>query len=74
MDVQARKSRTTTIAQRTVRCAFCRDPIPFQVAIKTRGVCKLCLAEIAELGWHTVYDRDGNIGAIPQNLRAAYGL
>jgi hypothetical protein len=74
MEVQARRSRTTTIAERTVRCAFCRDQIPFQVAIKTRGVCPLCLAEIAELSWRTVYDRDGNFGAIPQNLRAAYGL
>ena len=74
VQVQARRSRTTTIAQRMVECAFCREPIPLQVAIKTRGVCRLCLDEIAELSWRTVYDRERNFGEIPQNLRLAYGL
>ncbi len=71
---QARSHRTTTIAQRMVRCVFCRDPIPFQEAIRSRGVCRLCIEEIAELGWRTVYDRDGNVGEIPANLKAAYNL
>ncbi len=74
MEVQAQSHRTTTIAERMVRCAFCRDPIPLQAAILSRGVCRLCLDEIAELGWRTVYDRERNIGEIPANLKAAYNL
>jgi|GEM_PF-591200 hypothetical protein len=71
---QARTTRTTTIAQRTVKCAFCHDTIPFTVAIKTKGVCRICIAEIAELGWRVVYDREQNFGEIPANLRIAYNL
>ncbi len=74
MEAHSRVSRTTTIAQRYVRCVFCRDPIPLTAAIKTRGVCNLCVREIAELGWRTVYDRDGKIGDIPANLKSAYNL
>ncbi len=69
-----RTFRTTTIAQRTVKCAFCHDPIPLTVAIKTKGVCRLCMEEIAEFGWRVVYDRDQNLGEIPVNLKVAYGL
>ena len=71
---QARTTRTTTIAQRTVKCAFCHDTIPFTVAIKSKGVCRICIAEIAELGWRVVYDREQNLGEIPANLRTAYNL
>ncbi len=74
MEFQTRTARTTTVAQRTVKCVFCRDTIPFSVAIKTRGVCRLCIAEIEELGWRTVYDRDRNLGVIPANLKSAYSL
>lgn len=69
-----RTTRTTTIAQRTVRCAFCHDSIPFTVAIKTKGVCEICIAEIAEFGWRVVYDRDQKLGEIPANLRVQYNL
>jgi hypothetical protein len=44
------------------------------IAAKHRGVCPLCIAEIAELRWRVVYDRDRGIGAIPRNLRASYKL
>jgi hypothetical protein len=71
---QARTTRTTTIAQRTVRCAFCHDTIPFTLAIKTKGVCRLCMAEIAEFGWRVVYDREQQLGEIPANLKVAYNL
>lgn len=74
MEAVAPARRTTTIAERMVRCVFCRDPIPLQIAIRSRGVCQLCIAEIAELSWRTVYDRDRNFGAIPSNLKAAYNL
>lgn len=70
----ARTTRTTTIAQRTVKCAFCRDTIPLTVAIKTKGVCRLCMEEIAEFGWRVVYDREQNLGEIPSNLKDAYDL
>ena len=58
----------------TVKCAFCRDPMPLADAAQFGGVCRLCASEIAELGWRTVYDREQNIGQIPANLRAAYKL
>lgn len=74
MELQLRTIRTTTIAERSVKCVFCRDPIPLTEALKSRGVCAMCQVEIAELGWKTVYDRDLNIGEIPANLRAAYNL
>jgi len=74
MEFHLRVVKTTTIAQRTVKCVFCRDRIPLTDAMKSRGVCGLCLVEIAELGWRTVYDRDLNVGEIPNNLRSAYNL
>jgi hypothetical protein len=72
--MEGRVSRTTTIAERSVRCVFCRDPIPLTQALKSRGVCAQCQEEIAELGWRTIYDRDLNVGEIPVNLRTAYNL
>jgi hypothetical protein len=74
MELQLRTPRTTTIAERTVKCVFCRDLIPLTEALKSRGVCALCMVEIAELGWRTVYDRDLHIGEVPANLRASYNL
>jgi hypothetical protein len=61
-------------ARRTVRCLWCHGPVRLVVAEKHQGVCPLCLAEDAELGWRVVYDRERNLGAIPPNLRAAYRL
>ena len=65
---------TSAMAERSVRCAFCRDTILLADAMRTLGVCRLCSSEIAEFGWRTVYDRDLNIGQIPANLRRAYKL
>ncbi|HYB91410.1 MAG TPA: hypothetical protein VEC38_10225 [Candidatus Binataceae bacterium] len=61
-------------SSRMVRCAWCRQPVRLIVASKHQGVCPLCVAENAELGWRTVYDRRRGLGEIPANLRAAYNL
>lgn len=66
--------KTTATAERSVKCVFCRDPILLADAMRNAGVCTLCASEIEEFGWRTVYDRDGNVGQIPANLRAAYKL
>jgi hypothetical protein len=65
---------TSTIAERSAKCVFCRDTIALADAMRSLGVCKLCSMEIAEFGWRTVYDRDLNVGEIPANLRLAYKL
>jgi hypothetical protein len=65
---------TSVMAERSVKCAFCRDTILLADAMRSLGVCKLCSSEIAEFGWRTVYDRDLQIGEIPTNLRLAYKL
>ncbi len=59
---------------RMVRCLSCRQPLRLALAVKQRGICAPCLAELALVGWRLVYDRDRRIGAIPRNLRAAYSL
>lgn len=75
MEMELEKShRSTATAQRTVKCAFCRDQMPLAEALRGRGVCRLCRLEIAELSWRTIYDRDLRIGEIPSNLRQAYRL
>jgi hypothetical protein len=70
----AQVGKTTTAAERAVKCVFCRDSIPLADAMLSAGVCKLCVSEIEEFGWRTVYDRDQDVGQIPANLRAAYKL
>jgi hypothetical protein len=40
---------------------------------RNSGLCRLCVEEAAALAWRIVYDREKGIGAIPENLRAAYG-
>jgi hypothetical protein len=72
-----RKAASPTIhcaSNRLVRCLWCRGAVPLSIAAKHQGVCPLCLAEIAELNWRVVYDRERRVGAIPQNLREAYRL
>lgn len=66
--------RKTNNPSRAVKCAFCRDPIPFSDPSRSSDVCRLCASEIAEFGWRTIYDRDSKLGQIPSNLRAAYKL
>ena len=75
MQLQLRKLvNNSAIAERSAKCAFCRDTILLADAMRSLGVCRLCSLEIAEFGWRTVYDRDLNIGEIPANLRIAYKL
>lgn len=74
MELQARIVRTTAVEQRYVKCVFCHDLIQLAEAMRSKGVCRLCKMEIAELAWRTVYDRDLNVGEIPANLRDAYKL
>jgi hypothetical protein len=74
MEVLTRVRRTTPMSDRSVKCTFCGDPILLADAMRSAGVCKLCASEIEEFAWRTVYDRDGNIGQIPANLRVAYKL
>jgi hypothetical protein len=68
------RPRATSLAHRSVRCLSCRLPMPLADAVKRRGVCALCVEELAILGWRLVYDRERKVGAIPPNLRAAYRL
>ena len=58
----------------TVKCVICRETVAASELNPTSRLCRLCANELAEFGWRTVYDRDQNIGEIPANLRAAYGL
>ena len=74
MEIQKRIAKVNLIADRTVKCVFCRQLMPLADAMKKRGVCLLCSFEIAELGWRTVYDRDLQLGQIPKNLRTSYKL
>jgi hypothetical protein len=74
MELVTRVRKTSVTAERSVKCVFCREPICLADAMQSAGVCKLCVSEIAELGWRTVYDREQNIGQIPANLRASYKL
>jgi|HubBroStandDraft_6_1064221.scaffolds.fasta_scaffold2521655_1 hypothetical protein len=74
MESVGRVRKTTVTAERWVKCVFCREPIALVDAMLRAGVCRLCVSEIEEFGWRTVYDREQNIGQIPANLRAAYKL
>jgi hypothetical protein len=67
-------ARARSINARTVRCLQCRHPIPRAESARFRGLCRICVEESAVAGWRLVYDREKGVGAIPSNLRAAYGL
>ncbi|MFZ1886429.1 MAG: hypothetical protein WAU33_00250 [Candidatus Binataceae bacterium] len=71
---QDHRTRHVRPADRMTKCLWCRAPVRHGVAAKHRGVCPLCIAEIAELKWRVVYDRERGLGSIPPNLRAAYSL
>jgi hypothetical protein len=66
--------RATAVAERRCRCLSCRESLPITEALRSGGLCRLCASEGAEMAWRTVYDRDGKVGEIPANLRAAYKL
>lgn len=59
-------------SRRTFRCLLCKAPVPMKTAFETGGACIRCVT--TNLGWHEVYDRDRRFGAIPENLKRAYGL
>jgi hypothetical protein len=71
---QLHRARRTRAVDRMTKCLWCRGPVRVVLAARHRGICPLCLAEIAELKWRVVYDRERGIGEIPLNLRAAYRL
>ncbi len=71
---QVPRARTIRSVERLTKCLWCREPVQIALAAKHRGVCPLCAAEVAELSWRVVYDRDSGTGSIPPNLRAAYRL
>jgi hypothetical protein len=74
MELLTRVRKPNLTAERSVKCVFCHEPMGLVDAMLSAGVCKLCVSEIEEFGWRTVYDREQNIGQIPANLRAAYKL
>ena len=75
MQSEPRIHRWKRVANRSVRCVFCRDTIALNEYLKTQTpVCRLCRIEMTEFGWRTVYDREHGIGDIPANLRVAYKL
>lgn len=65
---------TLTASHRMVKCLWCREPVRLALAVKHQGICPQCLEETTTLAWRVIYDRDQKIGAIPENLRAAYNL
>ena len=63
-----------TVASRLVACLWCDESTTHADVTRNHGLCKSCVHDNVELSWRLVYDRDRNVGAIPINLRDAYGL
>jgi hypothetical protein len=63
-----------TVSSRLVACLWCHAATTHADVMRNHGLCHNCVHENIELSWRLVYDRDRNIGSIPSNLRAAYGL
>jgi hypothetical protein len=61
-------------ARRSPHCLCCHAPLELFLSVRQGGLCARCRTDAAAAGWRIVYDRDGRIGAIPHNLRAAYNL
>ena len=61
-------------AGRSASCLWCHLQATYVEVVRNRGLCQACADDIGELGWRVVYDRDRKVGAIPRNLRIAYGL
>jgi hypothetical protein len=57
--------------KRYSNCIYCRGPIPVQ-GQATRGVCPTCMNRAFKT--ITIYDRDAQIGEIPEALRRRYSL
>jgi hypothetical protein len=63
-----------TFASRAVACLWCHETTTQADVMRNHGLCRGCVHDNVEISWRLVYDRDRNIGSIPPNLRAAYGL
>jgi len=62
------------VSNRVVACLWCHEATTHAEVVRNRGLCRRCAHDNGEISWRLVYDRDRNIGAIPSNLRIAYGL
>ncbi|MGH7925659.1 MAG: hypothetical protein ACREQH_13835 [Candidatus Binatus sp.] len=63
-----------TAANRLVACLWCHEATTQADVMRNHGLCRRCVHDNYEISWRLIYDRDRNIGSIPSNLRAAYGL
>lgn len=63
-----------TVSSRVVSCLWCHQATTHHDVTRNHGLCQSCVHDNVEISWRLIYDRDRNIGAIPSNLRAAYGL
>jgi hypothetical protein len=61
-------------ASRPVTCLWCHEFTTHADVMRNHGLCRNCVHDNVEISWRLIYDRDRNIGAIPDNLRLAYGL
>ena len=59
---------------RNASCLWCHRQATYAEVVRNRGLCQPCAEDNEAIGWRVVYDRDRQIGAIPRNLRIAYGL
>jgi len=64
----------SAVSNRIVTCLWCHQTTIHAHIIRNHGLCQNCADDNGEISWRLVYDRDRNIGSIPANLRAAYGL
>jgi hypothetical protein len=62
------------VANRTVSCMWCHEATTHADVMRNHGLCHSCVHDNVEISWRLIYDRDRNIGAIPNNLRVAYRL
>jgi hypothetical protein len=63
-----------TVSSRVVSCLWCHQATTHHDVTRNHGLRQSCVHDNVEISWRLIYDRDRNIGAIPSNLRAAYGL
>jgi hypothetical protein len=59
---------------RIVACLWCHGDTTQADIVRNHGLCPGCVHDIVDLSWRVIYDRDRKIGAVPSNLRDAYGL
>ncbi len=63
-----------TVSSRIVACLWCHGATTQADVVRNHGLCRSCVHDNIELSWRLIYDRDRSIGAIPANLRVAYGV